>query len=500
MKTDNFSFAARIKDSSQIRSIVAVINRHNALLEKVLYNSRLDSGIAFFEIGNSSPALEQELEKSGYIVSAITEPLFIKIKIMLPERVRAVSEILTMADDAGAVITLMELDNHDEQKKNILVLMLNAIESQSVMAFLDCLKERYVIDIVEYTPNNEDLDNRVFFISYANRIRKFTHDPGDHFVLSFLADINNIAFELKKLGYDPEDIFMKIYENGEILDRTTEDGFYADYQKITVKPGTELYCFQFPCGGNVYILESETEALMIDTGYGIYHEDIMKMLESFGLWQNGKTKRLFVSHGDADHCGGTGYLGITPYSHPGTIDLIRNGNRAYKSVTEASDLEKIYTKMIGTFSKWLPPVKYLPFDKAEWETGKIGAFPVYGKLEACGLTFHVLESHGGHQYGQVFLLEPEAGLFFTVDSALNLKSISPERTRYNQLADLFMTSVNVDSDLARKERKDLMAIAADFTEKSTKPFYICCGHGAVSLIEEGKLSAFGTTERYTHKK
>ena len=500
MKPDNFSFAARIKESSNIRSIVAVINRHNALLDRVLYNSRLDNSIAFFEISGSSPELEQELEKSGYILSSITEPLFIKIKINLPDRVRAVSEILTQADDAGVIITLMEYDNHDTQKKNVLVLMLNAVESQSVMAFLDYLKERYVIDIVEYTPNNEDLDNRVFFITYANRIRKFTHDQGDHFILSFLADINSIAFELKKLGYDPEDIFMKIYENGETLDRTTGEGFYADYQKIDVKPGITLYCFQFPCGGNVYIIDSPEESLMIDTGYGIYHRDIMQMLDSIGLWKDSKKKTLFVSHGDADHCGGTGYLGITPYSHPETVDLVKNGNRAYKSVTEASDLEKIYTTMIGTFSKWLPPEKTLPFAKSDLDVDKIGEFPVYGKLEACGLNFTVLESHGGHQYGQVFLLEPEAGLFFTVDSALNLKSISPERTRYNQLADLFMTSVNVDSDLARKERKDLMAIAADYTAKSTGPFYICCGHGAVSLAEEGKLKAFGETVRYTYKK
>ena len=110
----------------------------------------------------------------------------------------------------------------------------------------------------------------------------------------------------------------------------------------------------------------------------------------------------------------------------------------------------------------------------------------------------MLESHGGHQYGQLFLLNEEAGLFFTVDSCLNLKSISPERTKYNQLADLFMTSVNVDSDLARQERKDLMAIASDLTAKSDKPFYICCGHGAISTIENGKLAAFGKTTRYTH--
>jgi len=496
MNKKSFSFAAKIKESGDIRKIISVINEYDGIVKKVLYNNRIDSSIAFFEIINFSNDLMTALIKSDYILSTVQEPLFIKIKIHLPRGARAISEVLTHADDAGVIITFMEFDTQESKKDDTLLLMLNAVESQSVKAFLDYLKTSFAIDIVEYTPNNEDLDNTIFYITYANRIRQFTHDQGDHFVLSFLADINSIAFELKKLGYDPEDIFMKIYENGETLHNTIGKNFYADYQVLKLGKETSLHCFQLPCGGNVYILENREESLMIDTGYGIYHDDIMRMCQHFGLWQDGKKKQLFVSHGDADHCGGTGYIGMVPYSHPGTIELIRNGNRAYKSVTESSRLEQIYTTMIGTFSKWLPPDSCLPFQKSSRD--KVGAFPVFGQLDACGYTFTVLESHGGHQYGQLFLLNEEAGLFFTVDSCLNLKSISPERTKYNQLADLFMTSVNVDSDLARQERKDLLAIASDLTSKSDKPFYICCGHGAISTIKDGKLVAFGETTRYTH--
>ena len=496
MNSNNFSFAAKIRKSSDIRKIISVINQYDGIVKKVLYNSRIDSSIAFFEIRNFSGELKAELMKSDYILSSVQEPLFIKIKIHLPHRARAISEVLTHADDAGVIITLMEFDTQEKQNDDTMILMLNAVESQSVKAFLDYLKTSFAIDIVEYTPNNEDLDNTIFYITYANRIRRFTHDQGDHFVLSFLADINSIAFELKKLGYDPEDILMKIYENGETLNNTTGANFYADYQVLNLTPDTSLHCFQLPCGGNVYILENQEESLMIDTGYGIYHDDIMRMCKHFGLWQAGKRKTLFVSHGDADHCGGTGYIGMTPYSHPGTIELIRNGNRAYKSVTEGSKLEQIYTTMIGTFSKWLPPDSYKNFEPSA--TDKVGAFKVFGELTACGYTFTVLESHGGHQYGQLFLLNEEAGLFFTVDSCLNLKSISPERTKYNQLADLFMTSVNVDSDLARQERKDLMAIASDITARRDKPFYICCGHGAISVLENGKLASASQTTRYTH--
>ena len=148
MSSKNFSFAAKIKESGDIRKIISVINEYNGIVKKVLYNSRIDSSIAFFEIANFSSDLMTGLIKADYILSSVQEPLFIKIKIHLPRRARAISEILTHADDAGVIITLMEFDTQETKKDDTLVLMLNAVESQSVKAFLDYLKTTYAIDIV----------------------------------------------------------------------------------------------------------------------------------------------------------------------------------------------------------------------------------------------------------------------------------------------------------------------------------------------------------------
>ena len=65
----NFSFAAKIKESSDIRRIISVINEHNGIVKKVLYNSRIDSSIAFFEIANFSNELMTGLIQSDYILS-----------------------------------------------------------------------------------------------------------------------------------------------------------------------------------------------------------------------------------------------------------------------------------------------------------------------------------------------------------------------------------------------------------------------------------------------
>ena len=48
-------------------------------------------------------------------------------------------------------------------------------------------------------------------------------------------------------------------------------------------------------------------------------------------------------------------------------------------------------------------------------------------------------------------------------------------------------SVNVDSEIARTERKELTRLAVELDaelKKNGKYLLICCGHGAVSKIDE----------------
>ena len=63
------------------------------------------------------------------------------------------------------------------------------------------------------------------------------------------------------------------------------------------------------------------------------------------------------------------------------------------------------------------------------------------------------------------------------------------------LAAFLVTSVNVDSDLAKKERMALLEIAYQTDNELAakgKRCLICGGHGAVSVLENDKLVAYGT--------
>ena len=90
-----------------------------------------------------------------------------------------------------------------------------------------------------------------------------------------------------------------------------------------------------------------------------------------------------------------------------------------------------------------------------------GGFPVIAEVSAGDLGFEVLEGLGGHTVGQVFLFCPEEGLLFAADSLINFASLSAERAEYSSLAAFLVTSVNVDSDLAKKERQLLLELAGE---------------------------------------
>ncbi len=65
-----------------------------------------------------------------------------------------------------------------------------------------------------------------------------------------------------------------------------------------------------------------------------------------------------------------------------------------------------------------------------------------------------------------------------------------------------MTSVNVDSKLAREERNALHSLISEIDVRLTgkgKKCLICCGHGSISVLEDGTLIEYTEPERYTAK-
>ena len=153
--------------------------------------------------------------------------------------------------------------------------------------------------------------------------------------------------------------------------------------------------------------------------------------------------------------------------------------------------------MINLFSKFNTPKKIECISVPSGTTR--GIFPVIGVVSIGAVELEILDGLSGHTAGQVFLYSRTHGLLFAADSVINFASLSKERADYSSLAAFLVTSVNVDSDNAKKERKELLELVQNtdaYLSPSGKQCLICGGHGAVSILKEGTLVVSGVIERY----
>lgn len=502
---EQFSFIARMPDRpGALHRAAEIITRYEGNINRIQYDRRIDMYTVFFEVTAAPQAYEkirEELEKIGYLQTSLQPVAFLKFHIYLPNCPGALFDLLNYITSAEANITFLDFDDRGQHPER-LVVGLNIENPDMIDALLNQLKSRYRLEILEYDTTGEKLDDTVFYLRLAQKLRSFIGSAEDDFLMRFLHDINHIAQELSNLQKDPIEVFENILKVGDCLNRTSGDNFYADVQRIKIKDDIELFCFQPPCGGNIYLFDIPSERVMIDTGYGIYFQDVVNMLQYYGLGDLSLLKRIYITHADADHCGAAGLFPAPSYLNHKTFLITRETSRAYGSSSQDCILEEVYTKIINLFSRFTPPENIVLFPEISSSTESIekrGSFPVVARFRIGDLEFEALEGIGGHMHGEVFYLCPDEGLLFPEDALINFRSLSPDRTEYNILADYLMTSVNVDSKLAREERKTLFSLISEIDEKLAgkgRKCLICCGHGSISVMEEGKLVEYTGSERY----
>ena len=495
-----FGFIAHMPDEpGSLEQAAQVITRYNGNINRIQYDRRIDPCTVFYEVTSTEEEYARitgDLADIGYLQTSLQPVSFLKFFVHLPHAPGSLHRFLKFTTESGANIGFIDFDDTGRFPDRLTV-SLNLEDPAAVENLLDQLKSRYHLEILEYDTTGKHLDDTVFYVKFAQEIRDLIGESENEFLLSFLADTNHIAQELMNRGNNPRQVFDSVLLTGRTLRATTGKNFYADVQKIQITPAVSLFCFQLPCGGSIYVLFSGKEALMIDTGYGIYHDDVMAMFSSFGLGEEGNFTGLVITHADADHCGCGGFFSAGAVMHTGTRDIIKTNNRAYGSRSEHSVLESFYTKMINCFSRFNPPGNVTCLQKAGTSVQSI--FPVLGSVAIAGIRLEILEGLGGHTHGQIYLYSREEGLLFTADAVINFSSLTPERASYSSLADFLVSSVNVDSDLARRERKALLELATETDRelaRKGKRCLICGGHGAVSVLDKGRLVPCGEITRY----
>lgn len=495
-------FVAKMPDEpGALHKAAEIVKRHGGNIDRIQYDKRIDPYTVFFEARCSEEdyqSMRSELQAIGYLQGKLEVPSFLKFNVVLPNRTGALFDFLNHTTAARCNIDFLDFDDRGKHPERLTV-SLTVEEAGAVDRLLEELKSVYPLEILEYDTTGQHLDDTVFYIRFAQELRALVGEAEDAFLLRLLSDINHVAQELMNLGSDPKQAFSDVLRSGQGLRETSGKGFYADLQQVRLGKA-DLLCVQLPCGGNCYLLRNGAEVSMVDTGFGIYLRDLDVLMEREGWGGVGMVREVLITHGDADHSGSAGLIDAAARMHPDTLEMIRRSDRAYGSGNEGSVLAEVYTKLINLFSGF--SVVERPEVYPTRGQGNRGEFPVLATLDLAGMRCEVLEGFGGHTTGQVFYFLPDELVLFTGDSLINFDSLTEERKDFATLAKNLMTSVNVDSVKASKERKALLRLIEDEESARTdgRKCLVCGGHGAVSVLLDGKLIRHSPMSRYIAEK
>ncbi|MDD1662227.1 MAG: MBL fold metallo-hydrolase, partial [Methanomicrobiales archaeon] len=387
-----FFFITRVPDEpGSLQRAAAIITECHGNINRVHYDRRIDPCTVFFEATAEEEMVEKiggGLEAEGFLQATLPSPGFLKFAVHLPHRPGALHEFLGHTTAARANIAFADFDDSGDSPRR-LVMSLTLEDRLVADRLLDRLKSLYRIEVLESVEGRDTLDDTVFYLRFAEELRSILGGGEEEFLLRLLHDVNHIVQELNRQGEDPKTVFESILATGRTLRATCGKGFYADVQRIPLADDLTLTCLQPPCGGNIYLLSSPAGILMVDTGFGIYHDDILLAFSRLGIGDLRNLSAILVTHADADHCGGAGLFPAATRLTRASLECIRRRDRAFGSRSEGLILETVYTTLISLFSGFTPP------QEVEVLLGpgpsSAGIFPVLARFSQGGYPFEILQ-------------------------------------------------------------------------------------------------------------
>ena len=469
-----------------------IISKQGGNIVRVSYNKAVDMHALFLDIRaeqNAHEAIERELKAVGYLNESASDARVVMVELAIPDVPGAVLPALKVLDRYDINISYINSEENDTNVQHFQMGLL--IENPEVIKMLlDDLGELYPIDILEYDDAKIPLDNTIFYIRLASEMRTlFDLVPAE--TQAFIAEANRVLQLLQKSGENPGKVFEYIRRFAHFIADHRGRAFQPKIERIHLSSKVTLHSIQPPCGSNTYVLETDNELVLIDTGYARFWPEMREIFHTlFDDFEN-RLSRIYITHPDVDHCGLLSILPAPIHINEKSARFFRRQRQGQPDYREAKGFCYGYTKLNRIISGYAPPPeeKMVLMDQNTPEEHEelyhLGSF-VLGDL-----IFDVLEGNGGHVYGEMIFWERKGRAIFTGDNLVNIQGFSPEQAEFNALAPYLMTSVNVDSFKATAIRKELITRIAALEIRTGKPCLICGGHGPLSFLKEGKLVKLG---------
>ena len=454
-----------------------IISSHMGNIVRVNYNKAVDTHTLFIDVEASPDShrqIQKELEECGYISDSNLkgQPEILMIVLTLKDEPGSVKPVLEILNSHKVNISyISSQENGSPYQYFKMGLLIENTKEISIL--IEEISKICEIKILDYEVTDRLLDGTVFYISFANEMRKILNlnQSQTNEVLVYANQMMQILDEQKK---SPLKTFDYIRRFASMVVSRKGENFKPDVSFINLNQGITLFIIEPPCGSNTYILaknSGEKELLFIDSGFCCYQEEMTTILKGLFPDFDSRKKTGIITHADQDHAGLMDLMEIN-YMSASCYENFRLEKDGLENFREQNPFHKPYCSLSKIISGYKTPDLEKCHAFKERQSQEL--FELVSRQDFFGLNFDIYEGKGGHVRGDTIIACPELKLLFSGDIYVNIKGFSSEQKEFNALAPFLMTGVDSDSPLAKKSREYILEKFSDYI--------ICPGHGAVKTV------------------
>ena len=417
--------------------------------------------------------IEKGLSEMTYVDLEPKEPIVLVMEVKIEDTPGRLYPVLNIIDKYD--VNIIYLNSREENKDyQYFKIGMEVSDPEVSKKILDEVSEIYLLNVIQYNGNYDELDYTVDYIRLANIIQKlFSLD--DSKIMEFMAECRAVSSLLKEKGQDPKVVFDKILQLANFIAYHRDLNFKPRMTQHQITEDTTLLVIEPPCGSNTYVLRNDDSLLFIDTGMGIFSDEmITELRETFPAFFS-MEKRILVTHADADHCG---LLSVIENAkilvNKKTADRLGSMSGP---ITDISDVDA-YSYCYGRLSRII--TDYSAPDVSMIEVigdiaGDHADFKPMKKIEFGDIVITPYEvptdiNHGG----MVFVCESPK-LMFTGDLFVNKKDLIPERKGFEEIAPFLPKDDDISSTSCSKIKSMIDSIGKD-------GMIVCGGYGNIRRL------------------
>ena len=441
------SFMTSLPDMSGAFLLASrIILAHGGNMVRASYNKAVDAHTLFLDVEGEESALdaiESELNEAGFLQSS-SRVKVVLIELELPKRPGAVLPVLETLQSREVNISYLSSQAGDS-KTAALKMGLYIVDPSVIGALLEELSAICPVRILDYDAGEKKLDNTVFYLSFADEMRRLLH-LNDRQTREFIYYANLAMQQLDDKGEPPSKTFEYVSRFAHFVAKHQGAAFECRITRQQLTDRVNVTLLEPPCGSNVTVLEDTlTRALLvIDGGFTCYSTLTMNQLRSLFPDFDQRRREMLLTHSDSDHTGICGHF-QTIWCTRRTADCFAGEHMGLPCPREENPNMLPYYRLSTLITDYVPPslsrLRLLDSEPCDDSTplSRVGEFR-FGDMH-----FDVYQGNGGHVPGETVLLDEKHRIAVTGDDYVNTQDMTPPQREFNRLAPYLARSVNQDS-------------------------------------------------------